>query len=289
MTISVSCFLNDLNYPSFGCNELIMRFKLLLEREDKNRFIPINYQYELSSAIYRVIERGNKEFSEFLHDEGYRLGNKSFRLFTFSRLFLDNQKAHLNQGRLEHIGQNAELYVSFLIDRVAEEFIKGLFLGQQFYLGDQISGANYRVSKIESTGPVFFQQKMHYRCVSPILIKEKRADGGENYLDPGHAKYGEYLVQNLISKWAAQAMAGVELSKVTFENLAYRFEPVGKIYKNGVVIKQMTPQESKLIGYSFEFIFDAPVELHEIGYYSGFGHLNSQGFGCVEVKNSKYS
>ncbi|SEG40814.1 CRISPR-associated endoribonuclease Cas6 [Algoriphagus boritolerans] len=264
-----------------------MRFKLTLERADQRRFIPINYQYELSSAIYRVIERGNEDFSAFLHDEGYRLGNKPFRLFTFSRVFLDKQRVHINQGRIEHLGTRAELWVSFLIDRAAEEFIKGLFLGQQFFLGDQISGVNYQVSKIEATAPVYFQRNMYYRCLSPILIKEKRAAGGANYLDPSHPKYGELLVQNLISKWAAQAIAGVEQKGESFQDLDYRFEPVGKIYKNGVVIKQMTPQESKLIGYSFEFILEGPEELHEIGYYSGFGHLNSQGFGCVEVKIKK--
>lgn len=261
-----------------------MRFKLTLERADQNRFIPINYQYELSSAIYRVIERGNMDFSAFLHDEGYRFGNKPFRLFTFSRVFLDKQRVHVNQGRIEHLGTNAEVYVSFLIDQAAEEFIKGLFLGQQFFLGDQISGINFQVSKIEGTTPVYFQRSMHYRCVSPILIKEKRATGGENYLDPSHPKYGELLIQNLISKWAAQSMAGVETNVSSYQNLEYRFRPLGKVYKNGVVIKQMTPQESKLIGYSFEFILEAPEELHEIGYYSGFGHLNSQGFGCVEIK-----
>lgn len=264
-----------------------MRFKLTLERADQRRFIPINYQYELSSAIYRVIERGNENFSAFLHDEGYRWGSKSFRLFTFSRVFLDKQRVHINQGRIEHLGPSAELYVSFLIDQAAEEFIKGLFLGQQFYLGDQISGVTYEVAKIESAGPVYFQKTMHYRCISPILIKEKRESGGENYLDPSHPKYGELLVQNLISKWTAKAMAGIEQKSESIEDLNYRFEPVGKVYKNGVVIKQMTPQESKLIGYSFEFTLDAPVELHEIGYYSGFGHLNSQGFGCVEIKTNK--
>src|SRR5690606_30063572 len=99
-----------------------------------------------------------------------------------------------------------------------------------------------------------------------------------------HPKYGELLTQNLISKWTARALVGIEGIEYSNQDLAYGFEPVGKIYKNGVLIKQMTPQETKLIGYSFEFILEAPEELHEVGYYAGFGNLNSQGFGCVEVK-----
>ncbi|MEX2336299.1 MAG: CRISPR-associated endoribonuclease Cas6, partial [Fulvivirga sp.] len=49
----------------------------------------------------------------------------------------------------------------------------------------------------------------------------------------------------------------------------------------GVRIKQHTQKESMLIAYMCEFELTAPVELQEVGYYAGFGHLGSQGFGCV--------
>ncbi len=261
-----------------------MRFKLILERIGGQRFVPINYQYELSSAIYRTINRGDSDFSVFLHGQGYRVGNKPFRLFTFSRIFLDRQKVHLPQGRIEHIGKSAELVVSFLIDRAAEEFIKGVFLGELLFIGDQISGGTYQIVRVEACQPPQFRKTMSYRCLSPILVKEKRADGGENYLSPDHRDYGRLLLHNLASKWTARALTGLQDPEVHEPELEFGFSPRGKVYKNGVVIKQMTAQETKLIGYSFEFELSAPVELQEIGYYAGFGHLGSQGFGCVEIR-----
>lgn len=262
-----------------------MRFKLTLERTGSQRFVPINYQYELSSAIYKIIQRGDRDFARFLHEEGYRVGNRPFRLFTFSRIRFDFQKVLTPHGRIEHSGKLAELEISFLIDRAAEEFIKGVFLGEEIFLGNQISGSRFQIVRVEGCQPPLFEKTINYRCLSPVFIKEKRADGGENYLDPAHPQYGKILVNNLLSKWVVKSeVVGIGGQEVS-EDLAFDFRVKGKVFKNGVLIKQLTDQETKLIGYSYEFELTAPVELQEIGYYSGFGQLNSQGFGCVEVKN----
>lgn len=53
-----------------------MRFTLILHITSRNRILPINYQYPLHSWIYRVIQTVDAEFSRFLHDEGYGVGNK---------------------------------------------------------------------------------------------------------------------------------------------------------------------------------------------------------------------
>ncbi|MFA6780289.1 MAG: hypothetical protein WCU80_11010 [Paludibacteraceae bacterium] len=66
-----------------------MRFKLTLQLE-KRRYcdlIPLNYQYECSAVIYRILSRSNTDYSQWLHENGFQLENgKQFKLFTFSRL-----------------------------------------------------------------------------------------------------------------------------------------------------------------------------------------------------------
>lgn len=265
----------------------MMRFKLTLERQGKGRFIPMNYQYELSSAIYKVIQSADSDFSRFLHEQGYIDQGKQFRFFNFSNLFLDKQRAHPLQARLEHAGVQAFLQISFLVDRIAEEFIKGIFMGAQFYVGDQISGVLFQVTKIESVAAPVFQSLMKYRSLSPILIKEKRKDGGENYLHPTDENYALFLKNNLCSKLAAYAMTMDTLEWSQNKEHSFDLKVISKVYKKGVMIKQMTNSASKLIGYVFEFELCAPVELQEIGYYAGFGNLNSQGFGCVEICKTK--
>jgi CRISPR-associated endoribonuclease Cas6 len=53
-----------------------------------NGVLPVNYQYFLTSLIYRFINNSSEDYSQFLHDTGYRLGEskKGFKLFTYSML-----------------------------------------------------------------------------------------------------------------------------------------------------------------------------------------------------------
>ena len=266
-----------------------MRFNIVLERTGNEKYIPINYQYELSSAIYRIVDQADSEFAKFLHHQGYRANGRPFRLFSFSRMFFRGFKVLTASGRIEHYGREVRLEVSFLVDRIAEEFIKGLFMNQEIFLGDKISGTTYQVQRIESVSTPIFQHVMHYRCLSPILVRRKRPTGGEDYLNPLEEGYAELILENLLSKSLALSTVstGEGGGGLSDERPVLDLKLIGKIYKNGVTIKQLTPQQSKLIGYSYEFELSAPVELQEIGYYAGFGHLGSQGFGCVEIKEEK--
>lgn len=53
--------------------------------------------------------------------------------------------------------------------------------------------------------------------------------------------------------------------------------------QKGITIKAGTPQQSKLVGYQYNFKIKADAELLRMGYYCGFGEKNSLGFGCCET------
>lgn len=256
-----------------------MRFRINLEKMGRSDFLPINYQYELSSAIYKVIDRADGAFSKFLHEEGYGAFGKSFRLFTFSRIEFQGFKVIPEAGRISHFGNTASFTISFLIDKAAEEFIRGLFMEQELMIGDKISQVKYSVTAIEAVQRPVFRETMCYRSKSPLFVRRKRQDGGEDYLHPEEADYSILLMQNLISKSKAFAISAGDDRNLADVLPDFSFRPTGKIYKNGVKIKQLSAQQSMLIGYMFEFEFRAPAELQEIGYTAGFGHLGSQGFG----------
>ena len=105
-----------------------MRFKLALFTEQQSALLTFNYQYPLSAAIYKIIERADSAFACFLHNEGYATGNKHFKLFTF----LDIQTPFDRRGdRMQLRGHHAQLVVCFYMPQAAENFIKGLFMHQQ--------------------------------------------------------------------------------------------------------------------------------------------------------------
>jgi len=261
-----------------------MRFTINLTRESQEAMLPINYQYELSSLIYKTIDRANSAFSAFLHQQGYLAFGNKFRLFTFSRLSFDKHKVIRASGRIHHIGKEATFEISFLVDRASEEFIKGLFMDQVIVLGDKFSQVTYAVAGIYGLTPPEFKEVMTYRSISPLFIRQKRADGGEDYLQPSDKEFGNLLVRNLCSKTVAYASQREGEVAADLQILDFEFKALGKVYQNGVTIKQHSPYQTKLIGYLFEFELKVSPSLQEIGYYAGFGHLGSQGFGCVRVK-----
>nr|WP_209329348.1 CRISPR-associated endoribonuclease Cas6 [Lunatimonas salinarum] len=231
-----------------------------------------------------MIDSADSDFSEFLHGAGYAAFGKKYRLFVFSRLKFDQCQVIKGSDRMVHEGRKAWFEISFLIDRAAEGFIRGLFLDQGLEIGDRSGSVAYTVTQVAGQQPVLFSEWMTYRCLSPIFIRRKRPEGGEDYLHPGERDFWILLVRNLTAKQQALALASAEGDSLNscLPNFDYRI--LGKVYKNGVTIKQQTARETKLIGYTFRFSLCLPTELHEIGYYAGFGHLGSQGFGCVEVK-----
>ena len=69
-----------------------MRFRLVLDvnRHAFGSRLPINYQYEQSAAIYRILSSADESYAEWLHDNGFRLeSGKTFKLFTYSRFKID--------------------------------------------------------------------------------------------------------------------------------------------------------------------------------------------------------
>ena len=256
-----------------------MRLKLHLSviatKNNKNE-IPINYQYELSSWVYKTLNYGNPEFSEWLHSQGYINENKNFKLFTFSHF--DIPTFRINKDRLQILSPKISLTLSFLPIKAIETFVIGLFKNQEFGIGDKQSQADFKVISVERMPEPEFRETIKYRCLSPIFI-DKIIDGQKHksYLSPEQDGYEELFSQNLISKFLAHS------NSVSINPSEIKIRYFGKIRKKGITIKANTPEETKIIGYMFNFELKAPPELQRIGYYAGFGRLNSQGFGCCEI------
>ena len=261
----------------------MMRFKITIETGESSQLniIPIDYQYPLASVIYKIIEKGDSTFSEWLHETGIEDGNKKFKLFTFSRL--KPHKYRIENDRLILQSSLAEFIISFCIDGYAEPFIKGLFTGACFELGDNVSRAKFNVIRIEKLPDITFGGKKSFRCLSPVVISF-RPEGRKypEYLKPDSEQYRELIIKNLVQKY--NAFSGKTKIAITGELLEnYMFKITGDFRKKGVTIKHGKPDESKIIGYEYQFDLNLPGPLMQIGYYAGFGEKNSMGFGCVEV------
>ncbi len=262
-----------------------MRLKLSLSVDSRLNVLPINYQYPVSAWIYHTIHAGNSDFSRWLHEQGYSLENRRFKLFTFSDMF-NHPRWKRFDDRIKIFSGRADLQISFYVEEAVEHFIIGLFQNQRFTIGDRHSKAQFDVQTVQRLADPQFKSEMTFRCLSPICITRTVEDKEHaQYMSPAEDHYADYFFDNLVYKYmaATQADASVEELKAEMRRRQpFRLQPLDKPVSRLVKIKADTPQESRVRGYSYRFQLRAPQELIEFGYHAGFGEKNAIGFGCVE-------
>ncbi|MDR0811099.1 MAG: CRISPR-associated endoribonuclease Cas6 [Paludibacter sp.] len=261
-----------------------MRFSLTLTL-DKQAFgnrLPLSYQYELSSFIYRAIAKADSEYATWLHENGFRLNGKPFKLFTFSNLIIPQYKIDKEQGRIVIESDKIKWLVSFLPETSTEKFVFGVFAEQVFQIGDKRSVVQFRIEQIEALPAPVFETEMRFRTLSPVCIPLRKDEARyATYLSPDQPEAAEIVLNNLLHKY--QTFYG----KPFEEKIDFKFEVTNQPKAKLIAIKTGTPEATNVKGYTFDFRMTAPVELMAVAYHAGIGMYGSQGFGFVEVKEYK--
>lgn len=257
--------------------ELLLRLTRL-----RGYTLPVNYQYALSSWIYRAISRADNSYSSFMHNDGFSCEDRRFKFFTFSQL--DLRPYRLAGDRIQLFGNDVRLIVRFLMDTGSSLFMKGLFMERFFSLGDKNSQVHFKVNAIEIKPPPLFTHTRQYECLSPVVVSASRSDGTTAYLSPDDPCFGTILLQNLMRKHNALSLQQSDEGLITRGSVLHSFRILNDARKKGITIKEGRKDESKVIGYLFRFELTAPAELHEVGYYAGVGEKNAMGFGCIGTR-----
>ncbi|MDL2222350.1 CRISPR-associated endoribonuclease Cas6 [Parabacteroides sp. OttesenSCG-928-N08] len=258
-----------------------MRFKLNIEvhKDKQGNILPISYMYEQSAVIYRILSLGDKEYTNWLHENGYNEGGKTFKLFNFSPFIISSYQ--IVDDRLLVLSDQIEWYITFLPEQSTESFIRGVFSDRVFQIGDKKSKIQCKVINIEALPPPKYNSEMIFKTLSPICLSRLESNGRSTYLSPDDPSAKEMILYSLTEKYRiikGNAFPG-DLSSYTFELLN---TPKPKL----ATFKMGTPMETRVKGYHCEFKINLPKELMEIMYESGIGSKGSQGFGMVKLINN---
>ncbi len=262
-----------------------MRFKIILE-VNKAAFgnkLPINYQYEQSAAIYKILSSADKEYSEWLHDNGFKLeSGKTFKLFNFSRFKIEKRRILRDEHRIQIFSDTIEWQISFLPEKSTQDFIQGLFQNQIFEIGDRISKVQFIIKSVEVMPAPEFNGIATFRTMSPLCLKFKRIDGKIDYLSPLDVRAKTIFFKGLFDRFLSfyGRPSDYPISECDLEVLD---EP--KSVKT--TIKAFTKEQTDVRGFMCTLRIKAPDELLHLMYESGAGSLCSQGFGCLYVKSDK--
>ena len=258
-----------------------MRFKLTLQIDKKafGNVLPLSYQYELSAFIYRAIAQADREYSLWLHENGFRLYGRPFKLFTFSNLLIPQYKIDKERGCILIECDRIEWLVSFLPETSTEKFAFGIFSEQVFQIGDKKSVVQFRIEQIELLPTPVFETRMMFKTLSPACIPFREAEQRYSvYLSPDAPEVSGIVLNNLLNKYHTF------YSKPFDRVLDFTFEVTSRPKSKLIAIKSGTPEASNIRGFMFDFYMKAPVELMRMMYEAGLGEKNSVGFGMVEIK-----
>ncbi|MCS6832540.1 MAG: CRISPR-associated endoribonuclease Cas6, partial [Flammeovirgaceae bacterium] len=242
--------------------------------------LPFNYQYELSSWIYKIISQVDGEYAHFLHQNGYESNKRSFKFFCFSNLHIPQYKVIRNIGFLLQTRQ-LEFQIGFYMDSAAEKFIAGLFQHQKGSIGTKEHQVDFSVQHIETIPIRVIEERIKLKTISPLVVTQRNERNNKDYIYPLDDSFKELLIRNLIEKYKATDQ---EIPP-HWKHYPFVLEIADKenIRSKLVTIKQNTPDATHVRGYLFEFTLQAPKELLEIGLATGFGNENAQGFGMCEI------
>jgi len=151
----------------------------------------------LASAIYRILQNADAEYSAFLHERGY---GKGFKLFTFSDIKCPFK---IDGDRLILLSNKIEIIIGFHLPKAAETFIRGLFLSQQIDIADKKSKTRFTVAQVESlTSPLEHfknndEVEIILKPLSPVVCGLKNERGNYVFLSPEDDRYEEMLIFKL--------------------------------------------------------------------------------------------
>ncbi|MEE1084003.1 MAG: CRISPR-associated endoribonuclease Cas6 [Paludibacteraceae bacterium] len=256
-----------------------MRFKIIMKVEGKSNEMPINYQYEMMSAIYSIFRKADEDYANMLHKDGYLSTNKRFKLFCFSNLIAPNRGICYNKetGRLKLRGEYVYWQISFMLDDGYRKFVQGVFENETIRIADNLGGVTFRIVEMQKIPDVEWKQMIECRTLSPICVS-KKCDGKStvSYLSPFDEEYEKALLTGLLERY--KAIYGKEFDGERYCRLTVLGEePKSKL----ITIKAATEQQTKVKGYVYRFNIELPQELFKIAYNSGLGEKCGMGFGMI--------
>lgn len=257
-----------------------MRFRITFNRTTKQRMLPMDYQYYISAWIYKVLKLADRDFAHFLHNQGYGASTtKLYKLFCFSPINFGKPKLWKERKLFEIATDQLTLDVAFDVNDVATHFIEGLFVTQEFYLGNKFNGIDLKVAGIELMPEPEFTETMFYTLKTPWVVSYKDENTkNAQYMKPEASMFNELSVKHLVEKYKNTRSKTILESEVTFVP--------NEIYKRaGFLIKPETPQETRVIGNLFDFMLTAPVVIHKMIWNAGVSEKSSSGFGWVELNS----
>ncbi len=257
-----------------------MKFKITLNNISGN-ILPINYQYPLSAAIYKILAKGDAEYASFLHEKGY---GKGYKFFTFSDLKFKYKREN---DRMLLLDPKVEFTVSFHLPEASRTFVEGLFKSENIVIADKNSKVVFQVQSIislENPLKEFSPQELMEVIVKPssaIVTGVKNERGHYDYLLPDDKEF----LPSLIYGWRNKIRDAYDVEIAEQAILSIELEYYQNPFRMRLVhIKSDSQAATKIRGsLNYKLKLRAERRFIELLLNAGIGIESAQGMGSLEV------
>lgn len=259
-----------------------MIFILTLNKRSDRAIIPINYQYPLSSAIYKILNKGDAEYSQFLHEKGY---GKGYKFFTFSDLKGNFKR---EDDRLNLLDSSMQLKVCFHLPEASRTFVEGLFKSETIVIGDKRSKAEFTVQSIVAQVPTIYEVRDENEIIqvtvkpeSPIVAGPKNEKGNYDFKAPDE----DGFIESLIYSWREKIAAAYDPISASEALLMAEVEFYKNPFRSKLIhIKDGAKGNTQIRGFeNFKLKLIAEKRFLDLAFNAGLGLYSAQGRGCVGV------
>jgi CRISPR-associated endoribonuclease Cas6 len=292
-----------------------LRIRVFLNFSEKDS-IPIHYNFLLQSVLYNSMDKAT---ASIVHNQGYSVGTRVFRYFTFSRLL---GHAQLSTDRKSiRFPDDCEWIICSPLKEILNSIAKGFLQAGVLTLGS--AKADITAVRVEDPATDAFSKqsidirssefsRIKVRTLSPVVAYSTmlRGDGKKYtvYFQPGEPEFERIVSENLRKKeeglrsldsdryWLSLSninkMTDAKIQNAnergvsrasglaTPGNMANCFKVWPKNRPRLSIIKY---KGGIIKGYSALLELEGPRTTLQLALDAGLGSKNAQGFGCLEV------
>lgn len=240
--------------------------RLVIEFQPEYISIPIAYNQIIQAIIYNSL---SPELSNFLHNKGYELEKRTFKLFTYSNL-LGQYKINSTSGKKFICFNNGfKLIVSSPIEQFIREL--GTTLAKNKYIEFYHQKAYIKNIRLQNAPKV--EQGQEIEMLSPIVVYSRLNDNDGNtyryYFNPKEKKFNELVTSNIIKKY--KVFYDIDIDGII------ALKPK-KINERNIMFKN-----TFITGYMGIYEIAGTPELINFACECGLGSKNSQGAGLFGI------
>jgi CRISPR-associated endoribonuclease Cas6 len=237
--------------------------------------LPVHYGPLIQGMIYHGME--NPVLSRYLHEQGFQLEKRKFKLFTFSRLFGMNTYFKRRAKTLV-LTPPLQLIVCSPIPFILQELGTGFLRQGQVRVGN----ARLNVKEMTTSQPRVESDRIRVRMLSPMTVYSTLPTSNGRkytyYYSPFEPRFNDIAGDNLIKKHLL-VHGGPPLSEL------FSIKPL-KVNDRDQKITSYKGFTIK--GWMGTYELQGDPSLLRLALTTGLGAKNSQGYGCCVIEKEHH-